>query len=413
MKSPFKLFPLLFCLIAVCSLARGDLSKQDDFTFLEYYKKNTTAVESGLELLDSVAGVSLSTLVSMGIWHGVCQTPGIVSGLARRFRLNSNDEEDLAELRNHFCLQLTHVMTTTEVMLAGHVSPWPLEQTWWQPLRLAGAVTVAYLKRNEKLSAILTYFAAEAGARTVGSTVSSLMLRQTGSTSITPFQYDYQQYRMLSVVTGLMVGGILYEALIKRGFSNVEAALAFMISASKTGLISAEASTSMLGMNDRLINLTKSNVVIEILARAAILALFLGGAGAEAIVAVGTVAGSFAGAATGAVAAVLTGVLAADLAVDSAGAEPKPKTIFLAELITVTGALAVANTVNWKINSNNLAVRASYTLALALSFALLNSLSNYAIYGDPIEYSLSETAKTQWKKFYVPLDYFSTLFNAM
>ncbi|AMO56192.1 hypothetical protein GZ77_05095 [Endozoicomonas montiporae] len=282
---------------------------------------------------------------------------------------------------------------------------------------------ISGLKRNEKLSAILTYFAAEAGARTVGSTVSSLMLRQTGSTSITPVQYDYQQYRKLSILTGLMVGGIFYEALIKRGFSNVEAALAFMISASATGSKSAEASTSMLGMNDRLINLTKSNVVIEILTRAAILALFLGGAGAgagagaeagaEAAVAVGKVAGSFAGAGTGALAAVLTGVLAADLAVDSAGAEPTPEAIFLAELITGAGALAVANTVNWKINSNNLAVRASITLALALNLALFNSLSNYAIYGDPIEYSLSETAKTQWKKFYAPLDYLSTLFNAM
>ncbi|AMO56188.1 hypothetical protein EZMO1_2069 [Endozoicomonas montiporae CL-33] len=402
MKLAFKLFPLLFCLIAVCSLARGDLSKQDDFTFLEYYKKNTTAVESGLvELLESVAGVSLSTLVSMGIWYGVCQTPGIVSGLVRRFGLNSNDKEDLAELRNHFCLQLVPAITTTEVMLAGHVSSWPLEQTWWQPLRLAGAVGMAYRTRNQKLPVVLTYFTAEAGARTVGSTVSSLMLRQTGSTSIRPVQYDHLQYIVLSMSTGWVVGGILYEALIRRGFNRAKAALAFMISASATGSISALASSSMLGLDDRSIARVGIRVGIVTAAAAAAVAVAGAGAGAGAGAAVAVAVGVAAGAGAGAAAAVGAG------ATTAAGAAVGATTAAGAG----AAAAALLTIASWKINSNGLTVRAFHSLILSL--ALFNSLSNYAIYGDPIEYSLSETAKTQWKKFYAPLDYLSTLFNAM
>ncbi len=51
------------------------------------------------------------------------------------------------------------------------------------------------------------------------------------------------------------------------------------------------------------------------------------------------------------------------------------------------------------------------TLVSALIFAFINSLSNYAVYGYPLEEDLSETSQTLWKKFYAPLSYLTTLFN--
>ncbi|WP_422452248.1 hypothetical protein [Endozoicomonas sp. ALC066] len=61
--------------------------------------------------------------------------------------------------------------------------------------------------------------------------------------------------------------------------------------------------------------------------------------------------------------------------------------------------------------SNNPFIKAGATLVPALAFAVINSLSNYAVYGDPLEQGFSETEWTQWKKFYAPLDYLSTLFK--
>ena len=66
---------------------------------------------------------------------------------------------------------------------------------------------------------------------------------------------------------------------------------------------------------------------------------------------------------------------------------------------------------NSKIASNTPLIYVGVPLVAALTLAVVNSLSNYAVYGDPLEEGLSETARTQWKKFYAPLDYLSTLFN--
>ena len=66
---------------------------------------------------------------------------------------------------------------------------------------------------------------------------------------------------------------------------------------------------------------------------------------------------------------------------------------------------------NSKTVSNNPLTYVGAPLVAALTFAVINSFSNYAVYGYPLEEGFSETARTQWKKFYAPLDYLSTLFN--
>ncbi|WP_448218370.1 hypothetical protein [Endozoicomonas sp. 2B-B] len=63
------------------------------------------------------------------------------------------------------------------------------------------------------------------------------------------------------------------------------------------------------------------------------------------------------------------------------------------------------------MDSKHLLKNLDIILASALALALINGVSNNAVYGISLEESLRESEWNLWKKFYAPLDYLHTLFN--
>ncbi|WP_257280651.1 hypothetical protein [Endozoicomonas sp. ISHI1] len=390
MNKSFNLFPLLLCLLY--SMAKASPPSQNDFDFLEPFN-DTAPVANGLELTGSIAGVSLSTLLNLGIWWGVCKTAGIVSGLSGTHDLAASDTKELEQMKTDFCLQLAPVITTAEVALAGHVSPWPLEQRWWKPLYFAGAGMAAYVaptKTREHIPvAVLTYLASEALSRTGASAGSALMLRKMNVRDINTEWYAVGEYAIFSPMNGIIAGAVAYETMIHIGFSPAKATLASVISAAIAGTLSGIVSMLTIDVGG------ETNAVVAAIYGA------VAGAGAGVTAFVGAEAGliALAGAGAGAVA---VAVVVAKVEAMAAG---------LAGATIVGGAGALLMLGSSKITSNNLLIKAAVTLVPALTFAVINSLSNYAVYGYPLEQGLSETGWTQWEKFYAPLDYLSTLFN--
>ena len=418
MIESFKLFPLLLCLPLLHSIAQASLPSQKDFEFLEPFN-DTRLVENRLELTGSIAGVSLSTLLNLGIWWGVCKTAGIVSGLASRQHLAGQDPKGLDNPKMDFCLQLAPVVTTAEVVLAGQVSPWPLERLWWKPLYFAGAGMTAYaaytVPETRKLIpvTVLTYLTSEAISRTAASASSALILREINVGDIATDGYVYGEYQALSLFTGIMAGAIIYETMIHKGFRPAKAALAFAVSTVIAGILSGIVSVSTIGMDNQPGAVAGAGAVIATVAGsiavvgAGVVAVVGAGAGAGAGALVGAVAGAVTAAVTVTVATTVTGVIA------GAGSEAG---IIVgagagAGAVAVAGAGVGVGILSTRIISNNPLINVGVTMIPALSFAVVNSLSNYAVYGDPLEEGFSETARTQWKKFYAPLDYLSTLFN--
>ncbi|WP_422411228.1 MULTISPECIES: hypothetical protein [unclassified Endozoicomonas] len=423
MKKSFNLFPLLLCLLY--STAKASPPTKNDFDFLEPFN-DTALVANGFELRESIAGLSLSTLLNMGIWWGVCKTVGIVSGLSSTHNLAETDTKELEKLQTDFCLQLAPAITITEVALAGHVSPWPLEQCWWKPLYFAGAVMAAYAanKKTRELIpvAVLTYLASEAVSRTGASAISALILRKMSVRDIAAGRYATGEYAMLSLINGIIVGAVVYESMIHKGLSPAKATFASVVSAAITGTLSGIISMLTIDLGEP----TQAGVVAKVImgvvmgvvvgAGAGVVELGLASVGAEAGAvalvgnagtSVGVIAGALVGTGAGAGAGALVG----------AGAGPRIKVGAGVGAGAITGASALSGAVallmlgSSKITSNNPFIKASVTLAPALAFAVINSLSNYAVYGDPLEQGFSETGWTQWKKFYAPLDYLSTLFK--
>ena len=107
---------------------------------------------------------------------------------------------------------------------------------------------------------------------------------------------------------------------------------------------------------------------------------------------------------------VISGVGAGTLAVAFTGARAGAGTGAFTSAFAGAGVM-LATLSNSKIISDNLLTNGGLVWAPAITFALVNSLSNYAIYGYPLEESLSETARIQWQKFFAPLNYLSTLFH--
>ncbi|WOG27383.1 hypothetical protein [Endozoicomonas sp. 8E] len=408
MRKSFNLFLLLLCLL--CATAQARPPSQNDFDFLRSFN-DTALVANGLELTGSIAGVSLSTLLNMGIWWGVCKTAGIVTGLSSTYDLAESDTKELGKLKTDFCLQLAPLVTSAEVALAGHVSPWPLEQRWWKPLYFAGAGMAAYATvtkaRQHVPVAVLIYLASEAVSRTGASAISTLALRKMSVRDMVTEWYAAGEYAVLSLINGFMAGAVVYEAMIHKGHRPAKAILASVVSAAITGTLSG------------IISLLTIDVGGEAVAKAGVGVL----AGAVAGVGVGLGAGAGAGAGLGAGATATVTVTAAAAATATAAATaPAASPVgFRARLAALVGAevgsftfggvAALLMLGSAKITSNNPLIKAGITLVPALTFAVINSLSNYAIYGYPLEEGFSETGWTQWKKFYAPLDYLSTLFR--
>ncbi|WP_252176166.1 hypothetical protein [Endozoicomonas sp. 4G] len=412
MTKVFKLCPLLLCLF--CTMAQASPPSQSDFDFLKPLN-NTVLVENGLVLTERIAGVSLSTLLNLGVWWAVCKTAGTVAGLSSAYDLAESDTKELEKLKTDFCMQLAPMITTAEVALAGHISPWPLDQRWWRPLYFAGAGMTVYATMTEARehlpATVLTYLASEAVSRTGASAISVFNLRKMGLRGMATEWYLASEYTVFSAVNGIIVGTVVYEAMTHKGLRPAKAALASVVSAAIMGTFSGIASLFTINTDGQ----AKAEAGIEAGSIAQIGAI--AGAGAAVGAAGATVSGVETGIATIAeAAAVATAIaaVAAIVATDSPGS-------LTAELGTLAGTIAGAFTSgvvtallmygNSKINSNNPFIKAIATLVPALTFAVINSFSNYAVYGCPLEEGLSETGWTQWKKFYAPLDYLSTLFN--
>ncbi|WP_422473386.1 hypothetical protein [Endozoicomonas sp. ALB032] len=405
MKKLFNLFPLLLCLFY--STAQAGPPSKNDFDFLEPFN-DSALVANGLELAESIAGVSLSTLLNLGIWWGVCKTAGIVSGLSGKYDLAASDTKELEELKADFCLQLAPVITTAEVALAGHVSPWPLEQLWWRPLYFAGAGMTAYIANTKTRGlipvAVLTYLASEAVSRTGASAMSALILRTMNVKDITTEWYVVAEYSALSMINGVMLGGGIYESKIRKGFRHPQATIAAVFSAANAGALSgiisklviyADKKKAGVGAGAGIGAAALTVTIIEI----GVLYGLVPGAS------IGVVSGALAGALAGAVSGAIVG--AKDVAGGAAGIGVGVAVGLGASALGGFGALLMSG--SSKLTSNNPFIKAGVTLSPALAFAVINSFSNYAVYGYPLEQGFSENSWTQWKKFYAPLDYFSTL----
>ncbi|WP_252177552.1 hypothetical protein [Endozoicomonas sp. 4G] len=444
MKKSFSLFPLLLCLFY--SMAQASRPSQNDFDFLKPFN-DSALVANGLELTESIAGLSLSILLNQGIWWGVCKTAGVVSGLSRTHDLAASDTKELEELKTDFCLQLVPVMTTAEVALAGHVSPWPLEQHWWKPLYFAGAGMAAYaatMKKREYVpAAVLTYLASEAVSRTGASAISVLILRTMSVRNITTEWYLAGEYAVLSAISGFMAGNVAYEVLIHKGSRSAQAtfasALITMIVGGLSGVISkliinadgdgvefgaavgsggsGAGAGALAGALAGASALAGALVGTEAVAGVGAAAEALSGIGVEPGAIVGVVSGAVVGVVSGALSGSVVGVVSGALSGSVSGAalgagDVVGVGIGAGATVGAMGAVGVLlMLVSSKKTSDNRYIQAGVALTPALAFAVINSLSNHAVYGYPLEQSLSETGWTQWKKFYAPLDYLSTLFK--
>ncbi|WP_257253688.1 MULTISPECIES: hypothetical protein [unclassified Endozoicomonas] len=391
MNNSFNLCPLLLCLLY--SMAQASPPSKKDFDFLEPLN-DSVLVANGLELTESLAGVSLSTLLNLGVWWGICKTAGIVSGLSSTYDLAASDTKELEPLKTDFCSQLAPVITTAEVALAGHVSPWPLEQRWWRPLYFAGAGMAANaastIKREHMPVVVMIYLASEALTRTGASAISALILRKMSTRDIATEWYLAGEYEIFSMMNGIVAGAVAYEAMIHKGYRPAKATLASVVSAVIVGTLSGIISVLTIDVDRQ----TKT----EVIAGAGVGAVIFVGAGA------GVGAGATAVASVGAAGA-LVGALAGAGIGFGIGAVAEAGTMILGGV----GALLMLGSL--KITSNDPFIKAGVTLMPALTFAVVNGLSGYVVYGYSLEQGLSETGWTQWKKFYAPLDYLSTLFN--
>ncbi|WP_448217938.1 hypothetical protein [Endozoicomonas sp. 2B-B] len=427
MKKTFNLFPLLLCLFY--STAQASPPSQNDFDFLKPFN-DSALVENGLELTESIAGLSLSTLLNLGIWWGVCKTPGIVSGLSGKYDPAASDTKELEALKTDVCLQLAPVATAAEVALAGHVSPWPMG-FWWKPLYFAGAgMAAAVVSQTREFVpvAVFTYFASEAVSRTLASTTWVLMLRKMSVRDIRTEWYGAWEDAILSALSVVIAGGVAYKAMIHNGFSSTKGIiLASVVSAAIAGALSGIIPGSIMDVDGQTktgIGAADATHIAAVRARgvpgrmyaAATSAVVLAGGLAVKIIEIietGTLAQSIDPSLSGVFAldGALVGSVAGMGAAAEAKVEPEKGVMVAASVITLSGFGVLLMLDRSKITSDNPFITAGVTLVPALTFAVINSLSNYAVYGYPLEQSLSETGWTQWKKFYAPLDYLSTLFN--
>ncbi|WP_448217258.1 hypothetical protein [Endozoicomonas sp. 2B-B] len=399
MKTTIKVISLCSCLLFISSAAHSDVSREEQFNLLSHYN-NASLVEDGLKLVTSGSGLAVSTAINYGFWYGICRSPEVVIALAGRFGLSGPQENELQEIRSSFCKQLAALMTSAEVALAGHISPWPVEPPWWQPMRFAGTAYSVYQAGTEEvphLAAItpFAYFTNEIITRTFAGAHAIRGLRSQGNDTIQSLDYARSEYTMLSSIAGTIVGMIAYDKAIDRGYTPANAIFAFVLSSILAETISSFSSFSALNSGVGNKNDT----------------------GTAALAGAGALAGSMA------TAAILTGHVRSrsnfvlTLTAVSIFTRSIPEVGYRVYFSAIAGSFVgpIFEVFLWKqgreLNSRHLPRYAAVILAPALSIALINGLSNHAVYGYPLEESLSETARNQLQKLYDPLDYLYTIFN--
>ncbi|WP_252180338.1 hypothetical protein [Endozoicomonas sp. 4G] len=400
MKAPGKRILVFSYLLFICSVAHSGVSKEEQFHLLSHYS-NTPLVKDSLKLVTSSSGLAVSALINYGLWYSICKAPGVVAALTGRFA--GTEQNELQEVKSSFCNQLAAVLTSTEIALAGHVSPWPLETPWWQPLRFVGTAYggyVAYKTESDPYrTPIITavFFTNDVVTRTVAGGAVIFELRYKDKSTIQPFDYARTEYSVLSFIAAMMVGTIVYEQLIARDYRPSQAAFAYMISYVLAEQISA---ISPLSRHD-------SGSVEKVRT------------GAEGLAGAGALAGSLATATSGAASVAYLSSSAVARAVAVACAV---KTVIytrqnlagvgmFAGMVVGNAALVVLDQQRSELESNHILRNVALTLVPALALAVINGVSNNAVYGYSLEESFTETARTQWQKFYAPLNYLRTLFN--
>ncbi|WP_252180340.1 hypothetical protein [Endozoicomonas sp. 4G] len=405
MKTSDKRILLLSCLLFICSAAHSGVSREERFHLLSHYN-NASLVEDGLKLVTSSSGLAASTLINYGLWYKICKTTGVVAALTGRFA--GTEQNELQQIKSSFCNQLAAVLTSTEIALAGRVSPWPLETPWWQPLRFAGTAYTGYVAYNTEsnpyLIPIITagYLTNEVVGRTVAGGMTIWGLRDNDKSTIEPLDYTRIEYSTLSYLAGVIVGAILYEKMIAEGTSKTQATFAYIISVLLVEGISAISPLSLQFSGISYLTETE--------------------AGAETLAAIGALSGSWAATLSGTAAIARSSsteiirdiVLSTVMSVYFIGyyiGRSFRDIGMVAGAFIGTGVMFSLEQQRSKLDSNNVLSNVALTLAPALALAVINGLSNNAVYGYPLEESFSETARIQWQKFYAPLDYLRTLFN--
>ncbi|MCW7551499.1 hypothetical protein NX722_02340 [Endozoicomonas gorgoniicola] len=431
MKTVCKRFTLLSCLLFVCSIAHSGTPSKDQFNFLKHYD-DSSGVESSLAMLTGVHRQISSTSINAFFWYGICKAPEFVSTFANRFKLGNEDQKELAGIKTNFCAQLAPVIATAEATLAGAVSPWPLEQVPWQALRFAGAGMIVFRNYGKEsnlriASMILLYFTFEATFRSVAGAVSTNMLRSLGTipevamrndcTDCLDYTSSYAlvQNTLLLVISALIVGDITYQTMIGIGYTPAKATFAYAISTLSAGLMPV-ISIPTLNLN------LDNNFIFRLTEIALISAIISRTVGGKALIEASTTAITTASATALTTAeffananlagklgflAGSTGAFAGALTL--AGSNCEAATIFITSLLA--GLIIAAPLQPDNPTSYNFAENTATAVYSALLITLTNSLSNYFVYGIPLEEHLSETVRNQCKKFYAPLDYLSTMFD--
>ncbi|WP_257281145.1 hypothetical protein [Endozoicomonas sp. ISHI1] len=399
MKIHGKLLPLFSCLVFIGSLAHSGASKEEKYYLLGHFN-NASLVEESLQLASSGSELTVSTVISYGFWYGICQSAGLVSTLTSRPAPPDTEESELQEFKSFFCNQLTAVITSTEVALAGHAWPCPFVQ----PLRFVGTVFIAYktyTHYDPYFTPVLTmaYFTHEVIARTIAGAYTIKALRYHGRI-IEPKDYANSEYIMLKSIAGMMIGAIAYNKLLAGGSTYTEAFFGYLISAAVTRTLTA------------LFFLPASDSGAD------------HAVGADSLAGAGVISGSIAGVIAGAIAVgtplnepfmpmAALGTLVVSLKEFESSSEINNKinTGAIAGLAVGAGVIKLLALQSSILGSSHLLRNVAITLPLALTIAQINGVANNAVYGFSLAESFTKTARNQWKKFYAPLDYLHSLFN--
>ncbi|WP_257281146.1 hypothetical protein [Endozoicomonas sp. ISHI1] len=366
------------------------------------HHNNTSLIEDGLKLVGGSSGLAVSTLISYGFWYSICKSTEWVSTHTIRFSLSGTEQNELQKVNSSFYNQLAALITSTEIALAGHLSLWPPDQPWWQPLRFVRTGLVVYNTYTTDDPHFIpliamTYFTRETVARTVAGACTVETLRHRARRSIQPEDYTYSEYAMVKSVAGLMVATIVYDKWVTKGSSHIEAIFPYLVLASLAETILATGSFSVFNSG----NSSTVNVEAEALAESI--------AGATVGV-TGTLSSEdlnlflFA-------AAFRTLVLSLPAVESLSGVEDTVLTGVMAGLAIGAGVMDLMLINKPEPDSNHLLSNVAIILIHAFTLALINGFSINALYGVSLEESFFETARNQWKKFYAPLDYLYTLFN--
>ena len=425
MKAPYRLALSLICLITYTSVTKANNPALDDFEFLKITFENTTMVENGSTLSKNMVALSLLSTVNTAISWGACKIFVAIPGVVGKNSLGSSNQESVKAIKNNACLKAALLATTTETALAGHLSPWPLETLWWRPVFVVGGALAAYgsYKVFQKADiipvTILAYLTIDSISQTSVSGSSTAILKHRKITEINEGSYRFVHNTSLSLVTAVVISAMAYEVLTIIGVSPIKAGSVSLLTAFISGALSEAFSVASIDL-DNLTGKAKYGAAAATGVIAAIIALitptfglvmeYKDGSGSGSGGIIGGITGVISGSITVATALTIAAVVATDKDVGATNTGFIVTGSYVpAVLGTLLGGGAIIGT--YKLSQINPALAAVATAASITAITLINSFSGYAIYGYPLEQSVSEAIQVQWEKFSAPDEYISRLFG--